>query len=86
MSRNLQAAEYAEPSTVDVLILTSFIFILNISRGIFETLIHAGLIGEIAVGIIYGTPLAKLLHSSWETTFRDLGYIGLIIIVLEGQN
>jgi Kef-type K+ transport system membrane component KefB len=42
------------------------------------------LLGEIAVGIIYGSPLAGILEHVWEETFLTLGYLGLLLIVFEG--
>jgi Kef-type K+ transport system membrane component KefB len=47
-------------------------------------LIRAGIIGPIAVGIIYGKPLANILHYDWQQTFLFLGYVGLILIIFEG--
>ncbi|KAG8985747.1 Hsp70 ATPase ssc1 [Tulasnella sp. 427] len=44
---------------------------------------HAGLLGNLAVGIIFGTPLSGLLQPDWETTFWLLGYVGLILLVFE---
>ncbi|KAL7410139.1 hypothetical protein BDY24DRAFT_187844 [Mrakia frigida] len=42
------------------------------------------MLGEIAIGIIFGTPLTGTLDSVWEQTFLSLGYIGLLLIVFEG--
>lgn len=36
------------------------------------------------MGIIYGEPLANILHVPWQETFLALGYIGLILIIFEG--
>jgi Kef-type K+ transport system membrane component KefB len=47
-------------------------------------IIQAGIIGQIAVGIIYGLPLANILEEDWQDTFRVLGYVGLILIIFEG--
>jgi hypothetical protein len=46
--------------------------------------IQAGIIGQIAVGIIYGVPLANILEHTWQETFLALGYVGLILIIFEG--
>lgn len=46
--------------------------------------IHAGIIGQIAVGIIYGKPLADILEMDWQKTFLAVGYVGLILIIFEG--
>jgi Kef-type K+ transport system membrane component KefB len=76
---------YTEPGAVDVLIISSFLYLLNIFRVLFDKLINAGLIGEVLVGIIYGSPLAAILDTTWESTFRFIGYLGLILIVFEGE-
>lgn len=48
-------------------------------------MIQAGIIGQIAVGIIYGVPLANILKYHWQETFVTLGYVGLILIIFEGR-
>ncbi|KZO94703.1 Sodium/hydrogen exchanger [Calocera viscosa TUFC12733] len=75
---------YAEPTAVQLLTVASFLYLLNLSRYIFDQLIYAGLIGEIALGVVYGTPLAGILEETWEEAFTVLGYIGLVLIVFEG--
>jgi Kef-type K+ transport system membrane component KefB len=66
------------------LILISFFTFLWISEYVSAKVIRAGIIGPIAVGIIYGEPLANILHHDWAETFLYLGYIGLILIIFEG--
>lgn len=66
------------------MILISFFTFLWISEYISAKVIRAGIIGPIAVGIIYGEPLANILHHDWAKTFLYLGYIGLILIIFEG--
>lgn len=79
-----RAAVYAQPTAIDVLVISSYFYLLNVVREIFDALFNSGLVGEVALGIIYGTPLAGILSSEWEQTFWDVGYIGLILIVFEG--
>ena len=38
----------------------------------------------VAVGIVYGTPLANILLIEWQETFLSLGYIGLLSIIFAG--
>jgi Kef-type K+ transport system membrane component KefB len=64
--------------------LISFFTFLWISEYVSAKVIRAGIIGPIAVGIIYGEPLANILHHDWAETFLYLGYIGLILIIFEG--
>lgn len=69
---------------VDILILVSFFTFLGLAEYISSKVIRAGIIGPIIVGIIYGDPLANILHHNWQETFLYLGYIGLILIIFEG--
>jgi len=75
---------YQEPNAVQLLVLSSFLLLLNVSRYIVNHALYAGLLGEIAIGVIYGAPLAGILNQAWEVTFLVLGYIGLILIVFQG--
>jgi Na+/H+ antiporter NhaD/arsenite permease-like protein len=75
---------YHEPSIVEILVIISFFFILCLAEWISAKVIRAGIIGNIAVGIIYGVPLADILEVNWQKTFLALGYIGLILIIFEG--
>ena len=36
--------------------------------------------------MIYGAPLANLLNNAWEETFVAIGYLGLLILVIEGES
>ncbi|KAI1533491.1 KefB Kef-type K+ transport systems membrane component [Pyrenophora tritici-repentis] len=76
--------QYHEPEIVDILILVSFFTFLWISEYVSAKLLRAGIIGPVVVGIIYGEPLANLLHRDWAETFLYLGYIGLVLIIFEG--
>lgn len=76
--------QYHEPSIVQILILISFFFFLSLAAWLSAKFIRADIIGQIAVGIIYGTPLANILLETWQETFLALGYIGLILIIFEG--
>jgi len=71
---------YHEPSLPSLLTLISFLYFLQVFRNICDTLLGAGLLGEITIGVIYG-PLAKILNVEWQETFLAIGYIGLILIV-----
>ncbi|KAK7981524.1 Na+/H+ exchanger family protein [Apiospora saccharicola] len=76
--------QYHEPGIVSILILISFFTFLWLSSKISGKLIHASIVGPIVTGIIYGPPLANILHSEWQDTFLYLGFIGLILIIFEG--
>lgn len=79
------AFPYNQPHAVELLIILSFLFLLNVVRELGDYFLHAGIISEIALGMIYGEPLAGILPSNWESTFVVLGYLGLIGIVFEGN-
>lgn len=71
-------------TVVSILIIISFFTLLWIFEYISFRVIRAGILGPIAAGIIYGKPLANILHIEWQETFITLGYIGLILIIFEG--
>ncbi|KAI0759717.1 hypothetical protein BD413DRAFT_595561 [Trametes elegans] len=75
---------YHEPSLIHLLVFSSFLYLLNIIRIAADFLVHGGIVAEITLGIIYGSPLAGLLSVDWEATFTVLGYMGLILVVFEG--
>ncbi|KAJ5111319.1 hypothetical protein N7532_001854 [Penicillium argentinense] len=75
---------YHEPGIVEILIIVSFFFFLSLAKWVSAKIFQAGIIGQIAVGIIYGVPLADILERNWQETFLALGYVGLILIIFEG--
>ncbi|KAL4740257.1 Cation/H+ exchanger [Aspergillus similis] len=76
--------QYHEPSIVQILVIISFFLFLSLAEWISAKIIRAGIIGHIAVGIIYGRPLADILEIEWQETFITLGYVGLILVIFEG--
>ena len=54
------------------------------SEWIADTIFRAGLIGQIVVGLIYGTPIANILSIDLQEAFLVLGYLGLILLIFEG--
>ena len=73
-SSNSDAApflQYHEPEIVDILILVSFFTFLWLAEYVSAKTIRAGIIGPIAVGIIYGEPLANILQHDWAA-FRNV--------------
>jgi Kef-type K+ transport system membrane component KefB len=75
---------YEEPTTIQLLILGSFLLFLPISQRVFQRVLSAGILGPLAVGVIYGVPLANILPHVWQEAYLVLGYLGLILIVFEG--
>lgn len=76
--------QYHEPGIIDILILVSFFFFLSTLGWVFDKLTRASLIGQILLGVLYGTPVGNILQIQWQETFMALGYIGLILIIFEG--
>ncbi|ORY86165.1 Cation/H+ exchanger [Protomyces lactucae-debilis] len=76
--------EYHEPSIEQILILIAFFVALGIFTAAFEQYAGIGLLGQILVGGIFGTPLSNILAEDWLSTFLALGYLGLIGLVFEG--
>ncbi|KAF5844114.1 hypothetical protein GGP41_010161 [Bipolaris sorokiniana] len=74
---------YHEPDIITILILTSFLLLLNAINSIFDKFLYCGLLGQIAVGIAWGTPGAKILSSNVEDAVVQLGYLGLLLLVFE---
>ncbi|KAI0755464.1 hypothetical protein BC629DRAFT_1684279 [Irpex lacteus] len=78
------ALSYSQLPATELLVLLSFVFLLNVVRLVADYVLHAGIIAEIILGSVYGTPLGAILPEAWETTFTALGYLGLIGLVFEG--
>lgn len=75
---------YQEPDIVEILIYSSFLLLLNIINYIVDRTVYCGLIGQILLGIAFGTPGAGWLSVEFEVIATRLGYLGLILLVYEG--
>lgn len=71
-------------SVVEILIIISFFFFLSLAEWVSAKVLRAGIIGQIAIGIIYGKPLADILEMDWQKAFLAVGYVGLILVIFEG--
>ncbi|CAI7564747.1 unnamed protein product [Penicillium pancosmium] len=78
------AFAYHEPPITTILNQTGFLIVLNIVNVCLDKLLYCGLIGQLFVGILWGTPGAKWLDRETETVIQQLGYLGLIMLVYEG--
>lgn len=65
--------------------MSSYLYLLSVFEWAFQHVVSAGLLGQILLGIIYGSPLAGWLDVAWQETFVVLGYVGLLLIVFEGE-
>ncbi|KAL4893246.1 Sodium/hydrogen exchanger [Aspergillus ambiguus] len=83
-----QAAEsafaYHEPPIATVLNQAGFLVVLNVVNVCLDKLLYCGLIGQLFIGILWGTPGANWLDREMETVIQQLGYLGLIMLVYEG--
>lgn len=75
---------YHEPGIVAILILVSFLLLLNIVNAALDRVLYCGLLGQVLIGIAWGTPGAKWLSTDVEEVIVQLGYLGLILLVYEG--
>jgi hypothetical protein len=75
---------YHEPGIVTILIYTSFLLLLNVINAALDKILYCGLLGQVLIGIAWGTPGSKWLTVSVEETIVQLGYLGLILLVYEG--
>ena len=80
------ALAYEEPSIVLILILTGFIFALNVVDALLNSLIFCGLIGQVFIGVAFGTPGLRWLSLDVQHVVTQLGYLGLLLIVYEGKH
>ncbi|OQD79194.1 hypothetical protein PENANT_c058G04644 [Penicillium antarcticum] len=74
---------YHEPTIATLLYQTGFLLVLNIVNFCLDKPLYCGLIGQLFIGILWGTPGAKWLDRDTETVIQQLGYIGLIMLVYE---
>jgi hypothetical protein len=84
VSENAASLSYHEPGIVVILVLTSFLLLLNLINAALDKLLYCGLLGQVLVGIAWGSPGAKWLSASLEETVVQFGYLGLILLVYEG--
>lgn len=78
------AFAYQEPSITTVLSQAGLLLALNIVNVFFDKLLFCGLIGQLFIGILWGTPGCQWISSEIEKAIQQLGYLGLIILVYSG--
>ncbi|KAL9083555.1 MAG: hypothetical protein Q9165_008480 [Trypethelium subeluteriae] len=78
------SSPYVEPNIVTILILASFLLLANVLNHCLDRLLYCGLIGQVLLGVAWGTPGSKWLAETTEATIIELGYLGLILLVFEG--
>jgi hypothetical protein len=80
------AFAYHEPPITTILNQTGFLIVLNLVNVCLDRILYCGLIGQLFIGILWGTPGAKWLDRGTETVIQQLGYLGLILLVYEGRS
>ncbi|KAK2037312.1 sodium/hydrogen exchanger family protein [Colletotrichum somersetense] len=84
MATTASSLAYHEPAITTIISLSCFLLLLNgVNYGL-DRLVYCGLIGQVALGIAWGTPGAKWLSAEMEHSVVQLGYLGLILVVFEG--
>ena len=84
-SESEAAFAYHEPSIETVLNYTGFLLTLNIANTFLDTLLYCGLIGQLFIGVLWGTPGAQWFGQETERVIQQIGYIGLILLIYEGK-
>ncbi|PKY04848.1 putative Na+/H+ antiporter [Aspergillus campestris IBT 28561] len=78
------AFAYHEPPITTILNQTGFLVVLNLVNVCLDRILYCGLVGQLFIGILWGTPGAQWLNRETETVIQQLGYLGLIMLVYEG--
>lgn len=84
MSQITASLPYHEPDIVTILVQASFLLVLNAVNYVLDRLLYCGLIGQLLIGIAWGSPGGKWLPEDVETVIVQLGYLGLVLLVYEG--
>ncbi|KAK9328096.1 Sodium/hydrogen exchanger family-domain-containing protein [Lipomyces starkeyi] len=75
---------YHEPDVLTILTQSSFLFLMNVVNHVLDNLVYCGLLGQVFIGVAWGSPGAGWLGTKVEETIVQLGYLGLVLLVYEG--
>lgn len=81
----MDSLPYHEPGPVTILLLSSFVLLLNFINYALDKILYCGLIGQVFLGVAFGTPGAKWLSAELEEVIVNLGYLGLLLMIFEGK-
>ena len=84
MSTAEDALPYTSPSIVTILVLASYLLFLSIFYHAFQKLFSAGILGPLVLGAIYARPLANILPEDVQSAILSIGYLGLILLIVQG--
>ncbi|OCK82698.1 hypothetical protein K432DRAFT_441386 [Lepidopterella palustris CBS 459.81] len=74
---------YEEPGIITILIQSSLLILLNVINSILDRTVYCGLLGQVLIGIAWGTPGAKWISLNTEQLIVQMGYLGLLLLVYE---
>ena len=74
---------YEEPGIATILVLSSFLLLLNIMNYVLNYLIYCGLLGQIFDGVVWSQ--ASLLGDTSESLMVQIGYLSLVLLAYEGK-
>ncbi|OAA52913.1 Cation/H+ exchanger [Cordyceps fumosorosea ARSEF 2679] len=83
-SKHPASTPYHEPSISVILIQSSFLLLLNVVNALLDRAVYCGLLGQVFVGVAWGTPGANWIGIRAEEVIVQLGYLGLLLLVYEG--
>lgn len=75
---------YHEPDIVTILVQSSFLLLLNVVNSLLDKALYCGLVGQVLLGVAWGTPGARWLGLEVQRVVVQLGYLGLLLLVYEG--
>lgn len=78
------ALPYTSPSLVVILVLASYLLFLSLFYHAFQRLFSAGILGPLVLGAIYAKPLANILPADVQSATLSLGYLGLMLLIVQG--
>jgi hypothetical protein len=80
-----RALPYGQPGIITILVLSSFLYLLNIINGFLDRWIYCGLLGQVFIGVAWGTPGTQWLAKTTQEAITQVGYLGLLLLVYEGM-
>ncbi|EJP61188.1 sodium/hydrogen exchanger family protein [Beauveria bassiana ARSEF 2860] len=83
-SMRLASTPYHEPEILTILIQSSFLLLLNVVNFLLDKAVYCGLLGQVFIGVAWGTPGANWIGANAESAIAQLGYLGLLLLVYEG--
>lgn len=85
MTTEVTSLPYHEPDIITILIQSGLILALNVVNSALDSVIYCGLVGQLLIGIAWGVPGANWLSRDMQVVIQQLGYLGLILMVYEGE-